>query len=79
MGYVVSANVMEPNDVKVLKDKQWPTPTKPEEFRKFQRFVAYYRKLLRYFLKNSTTPTNLIYVPSATRSTTTMKKKKTIS
>lgn len=49
MGYVVSANVMEPNDVKVLKDKQWPTPTKPEEFRKFQRFVAYYRKLLRYF------------------------------
>lgn len=64
MGYVVSANVMEPNDVKVLKDKQWPTPTKPEEFRKFQRFVAYYRKLLRYFfLKIARLPQILYMYP----------------
>lgn len=62
MGYVVFVNVMEFNDVKVFKDKQWFILIKLEEFRKFQRFVVYYRKLLRYFLKNSMIFINFIYV-----------------
>lgn len=76
VGHVASASGIEPDDEKVLKVKEWPTPTKPEEVRKFLGFVGYYRKFIRDFSKIARPLTNLI--PSTTRSKTTMKKKTTI-
>lgn len=46
VGHIVSANGTEAYDDKIQKVKDWPTPTKPEEVRRFLGFVGYYRKFI---------------------------------
>lgn len=72
VGHVVSASGIEPDDEKIQKVREWPTPTKAEEVRKFLGFVGYYRKFIKDFSKIARPLTNLI--PSTTRSKTTHKK-----
>ena len=72
VGHVVSEHGIEPDDDKISKVQEWPTPTKQEEVRKFLGFVGYYRKFIRDFSKIARPLTDLI--PSTTRSKTTSKK-----
>ena len=72
VGHVVSEHGIEPDDDKICKVQEWPTPTKQEEVRKFLGFVGYYRKFIRDFSKIARPLTDLI--PSTTRSKTTSKK-----
>ena len=72
VGHIVSANGIEADDDKIQKVKDWPTPTKPEEVRRFLGFVGYYGKFIKDFSKIARPLNNLI--PSTIRSKTTKKK-----
>ena len=72
VGHIVSANGIEADDDKIQKVKDWPTPTRPEEVRRFLGFVGYYRKFIKDFSKIARPLNNLI--PSTIRSKTTKKK-----
>jgi len=49
VGYIVSADGIEADPEKVDKIRHWPTPTSPEEVRKFLGFAGYYRKFVAGF------------------------------
>lgn len=76
VGHVVSASGVEPDDDKVKKVKEWPTPTNSEEVRKFLGFVGYYRRFIQNFSKIARPLTSLI--PTTTKSKKTSKKKTVI-
>jgi hypothetical protein len=49
VGHVVSEHGIEPDPDKIEKVKSWPTPTTPEEVRRFLGFVGYYRRFVKDF------------------------------
>jgi hypothetical protein len=51
VGYIVSENGIEADPEKVDKIRDWPTPSSPEEVRKFLGFAGYYRKFVQDFAK----------------------------
>lgn len=50
-GSCVSASGIEPDNEKVLKGKELPTPLNPDEVMKYLGFIGYYRKFIRNFSK----------------------------
>lgn len=46
-GHIVSQNGIKTDPEKIEKVQNWPTPTTPEEIRKFIGFAGYYRKCIR--------------------------------
>lgn len=73
VGHVVSAEGIEPDDDKITKVKNWPTPSNSEDVRKFLGFVGYYRKFILNFSKIARPLTSLI--PTTTKSKKTIRKK----
>lgn len=73
VGHVVSAEGIEPDDDKITKVKNWPTPSNSEDVRRFLGFVGYYRKFIMNFSKIARPLTSLI--PTTTKSKKTNKKK----
>jgi len=51
VGYIVSEQGIEADPEKISKIRDWPTPTSPEEIRKFLGFAGYYRKFVKDFSK----------------------------
>ena len=51
VGHIVSAEGVEPDPDKVEKVKEWPTPTNPDDVRRFLGFVGFYRRFIKYFSK----------------------------
>jgi len=51
VGYIVSPEGIEADPEKVDKIRHWPTPTTPEDVRKFLGFAGYYRKFVKDFSK----------------------------
>nr|ATA66769.1 Pol, env [Haliotis discus hannai] len=51
VGYIVSEDGIEADPEKVEKIKDWPTPTTPEDVRRFLGFAGYYRKFVKDFSK----------------------------
>ncbi|KAK3108916.1 hypothetical protein FSP39_018571 [Pinctada imbricata] len=49
VGNIVSEKGIEPDPGKIDKAKNWPTPTNPDEVRKFLGFVGYYRRFIKGF------------------------------
>ena len=62
VGHVVSEHGIEPDPDKIEKVKSWPTPTTPEEVRRFIGFVGYYRRFVKDFSRIARPLTNLIPV-----------------
>ena len=51
MGHIVSEDDVEADPEKIDKIAHWPTPSNPEEVRRFLGFAGYYRKFVKYFSK----------------------------
>ncbi|XP_046553307.1 uncharacterized protein LOC124262803 [Haliotis rubra] len=51
VGYIVSAEGIEADPEKIDKIQHWPTPSTPEDIRKFLGFAGYYRKFVQDFSK----------------------------
>ena len=49
VGHLVSEEGIEADPAKVESIKNWPTPTTPEEVRRFLGFAGYYRKFVKDF------------------------------
>ncbi|XP_062606710.1 uncharacterized protein LOC134268467 [Saccostrea cucullata] len=71
VGHVVSSEGVETDPDKISKVVDWPTPTNPEEIRKFIGFAGYFRRFIQNFSQISKPLTELF--PS-----TSKKKKKKI-
>ena len=63
VGHIVSEEGIEPDPDKINKVKSWPTPTTPEEVRKFLGFAGYYRRFVKDFAKIARPLTNLMPTP----------------
>ena len=60
VGHIVSEQGIEPDLDKIAKVRDWPTPSTPEEVRRFLGFVGYYRRFIPNFSKIARPLTNLI-------------------
>ena len=49
VGNIVSEHGIEPDPDKIDKVQNWPTPTNPDEVRRFLGFVGYYRRFIEGF------------------------------
>jgi hypothetical protein len=67
VGHIVSENGVEADPDKIDKVVNWPTPTSPEDVRKFLGFAGYYRKYVKDFAKISKPLSELMPVPSHTK------------
>lgn len=66
---IVSAEVIEPDDDKITKVKNWPTPSNSEDVRKFLGFVSYYRTFILNFSKIARPITSLIRTTTKSKKT----------
>lgn len=64
VGHVVSGKGIEIDQGKTDKVVNWPTPTTPEDVRRFLGFVGYYRHFIHNFSKISRPLTDLIPAPN---------------
>ena len=64
VGHIVSADGIEPDPQKVEKVKDWPTPTNPDEVRRFLGFVGYYRRFIKDFSKTARPLSDLVPEPT---------------
>jgi transposase InsO family protein len=64
VGHIVSENGVEADPDKIDKVVNWPTPTSPEDVRKFLGFAGYYRKYVKDFAKISKPLSELMPVHS---------------
>ena len=64
VGHVVSEKGIEIDQGKTDKVVNWPTPTTPEDVRRFLGFVGYYRRFIHNFSKISRPLTDLIPAPN---------------
>ena len=64
VGHIVSAEGVEPDPDKVEKVKEWPTPTNPDDVRRFLGFVGYYRRFIKDFSKIARPLSDLVPEPT---------------
>jgi hypothetical protein len=64
VGHVVSEKGIEIDQGKTDKVVNWPTPTTPEDVRRYLGFVGYYRRFIQNFSKISRPLTDLIPAPN---------------
>ena len=64
VGHVVSEKGIEIDQGKADKVVNWPTPTSPEDVRRYLGFVGYYRRFIQNFSKISRPLTDLIPAPN---------------
>jgi hypothetical protein len=64
VGHIVSAAGVEIDPDKTEKVTTWPTPTSPEDVRRFLRFVGYYRRFIKNFSQISRPLTDLMPIPT---------------
>ena len=64
VGHVVSEHGVEIDPAKTEKVKEWPTPTTPEDVRRFLGFVGYFRRFIKDFSKISRPLTDMIPTPN---------------
>jgi transposase InsO family protein len=67
VGHIVSENGVEADPEKIDKVVNWPTPTTPEEVRKFLGFAGYYRKYVKDFAKITKPLSELMPAPTRTK------------
>lgn len=72
---IVSAEGIEPDDDKITKVKNWPTPSNSEDVRKFLGFVSYYRTFILNFSKIARPITSLIRTTTKSKKTNKTKTK----
>ena len=63
VGHTVSKNGIEPDHAKTETIRNWPTPSTPEEVRRFLGFAGYYRKFVKDFSKIAAPLTILMPTP----------------
>ena len=66
--YIISAAGVEINPDKTKKVTIWPSPTLPEDVRRFLRFVGYYRRFIKNFSQISKPLTDLMPIPTGKKS-----------
>lgn len=76
VGHIVSEAGIETDPDKVQKVIDWPTPTTPEEIRKFVGFIGYYRRFIPNFSKISKPLTEMMPKVSSTKDKKNKQKKK---
>ena len=64
VGHIVSAAGVEIDPDKTEKVTTWPTPTSPEDVRRFLGFVGYYRRFIKNFSQISRPLTDLMPIPT---------------
>jgi hypothetical protein len=64
VGHIVSAAGVEIDPDKTEKVTTWPTPTSPEDVRRFLGFVGYYRRFIKNFSQISRPLTDLMSIPT---------------
>ena len=64
LGHIVSEDGVEVDPEKTEKVTTWPTPTSPEDVRRFLGLAGYYRRFIKNFSQISRPLTNLMPVPS---------------
>ena len=68
VGHVVSKDGVEVDPDKTAKVVNWPTPTSPEDVRRFIGFVGYYRRFIKNFSVISKPLTDLMPSPTSKKS-----------
>lgn len=76
VGHIVSEAGIETDPDKVQKVIDWPTPTTPEEIRKFVGFIGYYRRFIPNFSKISKPLTEMMPKVSSAKDKKNKQKKK---
>jgi transposase InsO family protein len=66
VGHIVSGEGVEPDPEKIERVRSWPTPTTPEDVRRFLGFVGYYRRFVKDFSKIARPLTDLMPSPKKT-------------
>nr|KAG5692917.1 hypothetical protein BaRGS_031421 [Batillaria attramentaria]KAG5699313.1 hypothetical protein BaRGS_004250 [Batillaria attramentaria] len=64
VGHTVSADGIGPDPAKTEAIRTWPTPTTPEEVRRFLGFAGYYRRMVKDFSKIAAPLTVLMPTPA---------------
>ena len=64
VGHIVSKDGVETDPEKIDKVMSWPTPTTPEEVRRFIGFAGYYRKFIMNFSQIARPLTDLMPAPT---------------
>ena len=76
VGHIVSEAGKEIDPDKTDQVTSWPTPSSPEDVRRFLGFVGYYRRFIRNFSQISRPLTDLMPIPTGKKTKSNSKKKK---
>ena len=76
VGHIVSEAGKEIDPDKTDQVTSWPTPSSPEDVRRFLGFVGYYRRFIRNFSQISRPLTDLMPIPTGKKTKANKKKKK---
>ena len=78
VGHIISEQGVETDPEKIDKIINWPTPTNPEEVRKFIGFTGYYRRFIQHFSQISKPLTELMPVNNKKKTKKPVKQKEWI-